>query len=221
MVEEYELEYKEIDPKAIARSCGRAKWSLVLMAVFCFAWAVFTFFTAPIGGQGLFMITPTNGPAGLVPLLSWCGVVMGAVTLLATFLSRPTWVIGWLEPVMGAIMLVWGLYGIFFPTSLGDFATTYSIAGIFLALYVFFIALEMWRKDEGQWLVELAVAGVVWVVSFVGLMKVGGPETQLAVAALALFVAAWGFVYGAVALAGVAPERGANPIARATKDAVA
>ena len=50
------------------------KWNLVIMAAFCFLFAVYMYVTPVEGGLGMFMITPHNGLAGLLEMLPWIGV---------------------------------------------------------------------------------------------------------------------------------------------------
>ena len=57
------------------------KWNLVIMAAFCFLFAVYMYVTPVEGGLGMFMITPHNGLAGLLEMLPWIGIFLGAATL--------------------------------------------------------------------------------------------------------------------------------------------
>ena len=54
--------------------------------------------------------------------------------------------------------------------------------------------------QTGNWVAELIVALAVLVVSLANLFGVAGNAGMLGLSALEFYVAAWGFVYGAVAL---------------------
>lgn len=200
MPDEYELEYKEFDVKAFCTRLWDVKWSLVAMAVFCFFMAFYVFVTPPQGGRGMFLITPTSGAEGLLAAVPWCGIVMGLLVFFGSLASKSPWVLGWTEPIVGIVMLLVGLWALNFPTSVAPFATTYGVMGIVVALYLLLVALDMYVRDAGQWLAVLAVAGATWVLGFLSLLGVAGFDGQLAIAALTFFVAAWGFVYGALEL---------------------
>lgn len=186
------------------------KWNLVILAAFCFAFAVYAYVTPVEGGPGVFMITPHNGLPGLLTMLPWIGVVLGALTLISSFVSTSTWVLGWTEPVLGLVMFVAGFWELFFPYDIKVFSTTWAIIGIFLAFYVMFIALEMMRKQRGHWIVELVLAAAVWIVAFLNIMNFAGSDATQELTCLDLFLAAWGFTYGAIKLTGVAPTHGDN-----------
>lgn len=179
------------------------KWNLVLMAVFCFCLAVYTFITPETGGEGMFYVTPRDGLTGILNLIPWCFIVFGGLGFIASFASKASWVLGWTEPLLGAGMFVWGFWELIFPFDISEFGTTFGFVGIFLAFYLMFVALDMDAKKTGKWLAELVLAAVVWIVSFWGLMNLSGRAGAVDVACLALFLAGWGFVYGVAILSGV------------------
>lgn len=187
------------------------KWSQVLMAVFCFAFAAYVYVTPAWGGLGMFMITPRNGLDGILQMLPWIGIVLGALSFILSFVSRSTWVLGWTEPVLGALMFVAGFWELFFPYDIKVFSFTFAVLGIFLAFYVMFTALEMLRKDTGRWVVQLLLAAAVWAVSFFNMFNFAGEGNIVALSCLELFLAGWGFVYSAIVLTGVAPKKGVCP----------
>ena len=150
------------------------KWNLVIMAAFCFLFAVYMYVTPVEGGLGMFMITPHNGLAGLLEMLPSIGIFLGAATFIASFVSKSTWVLGWTEPVLGALMFVAGFWELFFPYDIAVFSLTYAFVGIFLAFYVMFIALEMDRKGVGHWFMTLVLAAAIWAVSFFNMMNFAG-----------------------------------------------
>lgn len=196
------------------------KWNLVIMAAFCFAFAVYMYVTPEHGGEGMFMITPHDGLPGLLKMLPWCGIALGATGIIASFASRSTWVLSWVEPIMGLAMFVFGFWELFFPYDIKIFSQTWAFVGIFLAFYVMFVSMEMMRKGRGHWFVELVLAAAVWIVSFINIMNFAGEAATQALSSLTLFLAAWGFVYGAVILTGVEPEYGDNcvlPFGKAAK----
>lgn len=201
----------------IVRKLWDVKWNLVIMAAFCFAFAVYMYVTPVEGGLGMFMITPHNGLTGLLEMLPWIGIFLGAITFIASFASKSTWVLGWTEPALGALMFVAGFWELFFPYDIAVFSLTYAFVGIFLAFYVMFIALEMDRKGVGHWFVELVLAAVIWAVSFFNMMNFAGEGAQVALTCLELFLAGWGFVYGALVLTGVEPVKGSCPFRRPKK----
>lgn len=193
------------------------KWNLVIMAAFCFLFAVYMYVTPVEGGLGMFMITPHNGLAGLLEMLPWIGIFLGAATFIVSFVSKSTWVLGWTEPVLGALMFVVGFWELFFPYDIAVFSLTYAFVGIFLAFYVMFIALEMDRKGVGHWFMTLVLAAAIWAVSFYNMMNFAGEGASVALSCLELFLAGWGFVYGALVLSSVAPQKGSCPFRRAKK----
>ncbi|MDY2776845.1 MAG: hypothetical protein SOU51_00475 [Collinsella sp.] len=194
----------------IVRRLWEVKWSLVLMAAFCFAFAFYVYVTPVYGGLGMFPITPRDGAAGLLGILPWVGIFLGAVSIVASFASRSTWVLGWTEPAIGAFMLLVGFWSLFQPGVLSVFSRSYGAFGIFLAVYISLIALEMERKSVGHWWAELVVAAATWCISLLNLMDLAGADGYIGLTALTFAVAAWGFVYGALSLSGVAPAHGDN-----------
>ena len=78
--------------------------------------------------------------------------------------------------------------------------------GIFLALYLVLTALEMDRRGAGRWVAQLVGALAVLAVSFAGLFGLAGSAGMLALAALQLYIAGWGFVYASVSLSVRASE---------------
>ncbi len=200
MSSEYMPEYKKLDFKGFARKLSASKVGFILLAAFCFAWSVYMFVTPVMGGAGLFSITPTDGPAGLVALLPWCAVALGFITSLVTLAMRPAWVLGWIEPLFDVFMLLAGLWGIYSMSQLGSFSSVYLFAGVYLALYLAAIALELFRRGAQRWYIELALAAAVWVVSMAGGLNMAADAAQVGFACVAFFIAAWGFVYGAIKL---------------------
>lgn len=204
MDNEYMPEYHPISAHALAAGCARAKWSLVAMALFCFAWSVFTFCTQPLGGNGFLMITPVDGPVGLARMLPVCLAVFGALASVLAMASRTAWALGWVEPALGFIMLVLGLFWMY--DGAGTFSQVYTIAGILIALYLMAVALEMYRRDMRYWSVGLAFAVATWVVAMALGVNAAAAPALLPMAALEFFVAALGFTYGAARLAGTSEE---------------
>ena len=178
------------------------KWSLVAMAAFCFLYAVYVYVTPSWGGEGTFMITPHEGLAGLLHQLPWIFIFLGALGMILPFASTSGWVLGWTEPVLGFSMFVFGFWELFFPYDIAVFSQTFAFVGIFLAFYVMFIALHMDRVNKGRWFAELCVAAATWIVSFVNIMDFAGAAASQGLVSLTLFLAGWGFTYGAVILSG-------------------
>ena len=58
----------------IIKKLLEVKWNLVIMAAFCFLFAVYMYVTPVEGGLGMFMITPHNGLTGLLEMLPWIGI---------------------------------------------------------------------------------------------------------------------------------------------------
>ena len=208
-------EYRPVDTKGLAVRLTGAKWSLIAMAALCFFWAVYMFVTAPEGGAGGLLPTPVEGPSGLVALLPWWAIVAGFVGSITSLATRAPRALGWTEPVLCIVLLLAGLWGIWNEPLLGSFSQMHTIAGVLLALYLAAVALELYRRDESLWVAELIVAAVVLVISLAGGMNNTVESAQVGFFALAFFVAAWGFVYGAIKLA--APSGACNeaPIAEA------
>lgn len=202
MTDEYMPEYRPVDGKALLAKLARVKWSFVIMAVLCFFWAVYMYVTAPQGGAGGLLPTPVEGPAGLVGLLPWCGIVGGLLGFVGTVVSRSPWALGWVEPLVSIVMLLAGLWGIYSIPELGTFGQTYTLAGVFLALYVAVIALELYRRNASYWYVEMLVAAAVLAISLAGGVNMASDAALVGFYSLAFFVAAWGFVYGALKLGG-------------------
>lgn len=194
----------------IVRKLLSVKWSLAVMAVFSFFLAAYVYVTPPQGGLGMFMITPTNGLEGTIEQLPWFLITFGALAFIGSFVSKSTWVLGFVEPVMGLIMFVVGFWELFFPYDFQIVSQTWAVVGIFLAFYVMFVALELDRKRAGVWLAELVLAAAIFIASFVNLFNFAGDGGTQALSALPLFLAGIGFLYGAVRLTGVAPSRRAR-----------
>ena len=213
MTEEYMPEYHEFDKQAFAGKLKGAKWSLIVMAVFCFAWAAYTFVTAPFGGAGVFMITPEEGPAGLVAALPLCLILTGLVGFLGTVLSRTAWVLGWTEPIANIVLIAAGLWGLWGGASTLSFGAAYTVLGVYLALYIALVALELNRRGADRWYIELIVAAVAWAIVLVNGLNHAPVNELVPAASLALFIAAWGFVYGAIALNGTVQAEEEAPVA--------
>jgi len=188
---------------AIKEQLLLVKWNLVIMAAFCFGMAAYNYVTPSWGGLGMFMITPHDGLDGILAMLPWCGIALGVLTGIASFVSRSGWVLSWIEILMSLVMFVFGFWELFFPYDIGVYSQTWAFVGIFLAFFIMFIALHMDREGVGHWFVELCVAAATWIVSFINIMDFAGPAASQGLTSLTLFIAAWGFVYGAVALHGV------------------
>ena len=192
----------------IVRRLLNVKWSLAVMAVFSFFLAFYVFTTAPQGGAGMFMITPENGLPGTVEQLPAFLIVFSALSFIGSFVSKSTWVLGFVEPAMGLVMFLVGFWTLFFPYGfVAASAQTWGAVGVFLALYVLFIALEVDRKRAGIWPGELALGIVMLAVAFANLFGFGGNAGAQGLSALSLFLGGIGFLYGAVRLTGVAPSR--------------
>lgn len=215
MNEEYMPEYRPVDTKGLAVRLAGAKWSLIAMAVLCFFWAVYMFVTAPEGGAGGLLPTPVEGPSGLVALLPWWAIVAGFVGSITSLATRAPRALGWTEPVLCIVLLLAGLWGIWNEPLLGSFSQMHTITGVLLALYLAAVALELYRREEGFWVVELIVAAVVLVISLAGGMNNTVESAQVGFFALAFFVAAWGFVYGAIKLAAPSDACNEAPVAEA------
>ena len=69
------------------------------------------------------------------------------------------------------------------------------------------------RKGVGHWFMTLVLAAAIWAVSFFNMMEtLRGEGASVALSFLELFLAGWGFVYGALVLSGVAPQKGSSPV---------
>ncbi|MBE6469216.1 MAG: hypothetical protein E7001_04495 [Coriobacteriaceae bacterium] len=189
--------------KDLMGKLGRVKWNLVIMAAFCLLYAAYIYVTPATGGEGTFMITPEEGLPGILAQLPWIGIFLGATGLIASFASTSGWVLSWTEPALAAVMFVAGFWELFFPYDIRVFSQTFAFIGIFLAFYVMFVSFEMERTGRGNWLVALALAAATWIVSFVNIMDFAGHAAAQGLASLTLYLAAFGFAYGAVSLSGV------------------
>ena len=129
--------------------------------------------------------------------------------------TRAPRALGWTEPVLCIVLLLAGLWGIWNEPLLGSFSQMHTITGVLLALYLAAVALELYRRDEALWFAELIVAAVVLVISLAGGMNNTVESAQVGFFALAFFVAAWGFVYGAIKLAAPSDACNEAPIAEA------
>lgn len=174
----------------VIRQALAIKWNLALMAAACFVLAALVF------------TAPAHRLAETLALLPWACVALGALGAVASFISTSRWVLGWTEVAMAALMLLFGLGGLLFPSG-APFAQAFALAGAFLAFYVLFTALAMERAQVGLWHVELALALLMLLVSFAGLMGFAGVDGAQALASLPLYLGGFGFLYGAVALSGV------------------
>lgn len=166
-------------------------WSHVAMAACCF-----------VLGAALF-VSPAWVHADFVrlqQLLSWFAIASGALSLIGSFASAaPSSQCG-VEPVAGVVLLAGGLWALNFPPAASSFSVSVSALGIFLALYMVLTALEMDRRGAGHWVAQLVGALAVLAVSFAGLFGLAGSAGMLALAALQLYIAGWGFVYASVSL---------------------
>ena len=178
------------------------KWNLVIMAAFCFFYAVYVYVTPEHGGMGTFMITPTAGLPGLLKQLPWIFLGLGVTGIIATFASTSGWILGWTELAVDLVMFVFGFWELFFPYDITVFSQTFAFVGIFMAFYIMFVSLHMDRIGEGRWFVELCVAAATWIVSFVNIMNFAGESASQGLTSLTLFLAGWGFTYGAIILSG-------------------
>ena len=194
----------------IVRRLLRVKWGLAVMAVFSLFLSFYVYVTPAQGGTGMFMITPTNGLEGTIEQLPWFLIVFGALAFIGSVVSKSTWVLGFVEPVMALIMFVVGFWELFFPYDFTVVSQTWAVVGVFLSFYVMFIALEIDRKRAGVWSAVLVLAAAIFIVSFVNLFNFAGDAGTQALSALELFLAGLGFLYGAVRLTGVAPARRAR-----------
>lgn len=188
--------------QSISEKLWGVKWNLVIMAAFCFFYAVYVYVTPEHGGMGTFMITPTAGLPGLLKQLPWIFLGLGATGIIATFASKSGWILGWTELAVGLVMFVFGFWELFFPYDITVFSKTFAFVGIFFAFYIMFISLHMDRIGKGRWFVELCVAAATWIVSFVNIMNFAGEAAAQGLTSLTLMIAAWGFTYGAIILSG-------------------
>ena len=180
--------------KNLLEKAARVKWNLVIMAVFCVLYAAYIYVTPASGGEGTFMITPVTGLPGILAQLPWIGIFLGAVGIIASFASTSGWILSWTEIALSLVM--------FFPYDIRVFSQTFAFVGIFLSFYVMFISWEMDRVSKGLWLVELAIAAATWITSFVNIMDFAGSGATQGLASLTLYLAGFGFAYGAIVLSG-------------------
>ena len=122
----------------IVRRLLRVKWGLAVMAVFSLFLSFYVYVTPAQGGTGMFMITPTNGLEGTIEQLPWFLIVFGALAFIGSVVSKSTWVLGFVEPVMALIMFVVGFWELFFPYDFTVVSQTWAVVGVFLSFYVMF-----------------------------------------------------------------------------------
>lgn len=166
-------------------------WSHVAMAGACFVFAT-ALFVSPAWGYADF--------ARLQQLLSWFGIVAGSLSLVAAFAMRAGWTLRGVEPAVGLVLLLGGLWTLNFPFSVDTFVPVASFLGIFLAFYLLATAFEMYRRSAGRPGMQVAVAAGVILVSFANLFGLMGASGMLALSALELYLAGWGFVYACISL---------------------
>ncbi len=87
-------------------------WSHVAMAGACFVFAT-ALFVSPAWGYADF--------ARLQQLLSWFGIVAGSLSLVAAFAMRAGWTLRGVEPAVGLVLLLGGLWTLNFPFSVDTF----------------------------------------------------------------------------------------------------
>lgn len=172
-------------------------WSHVAMAGACFVFAT-ALFVSPAWGYTDF--------ARLQRLLSWFGVAAGSLSLVVAFATHAGWTLRGVEPAVGLALLLGGLWTLNFPFSVDAFVPVVSFLGMFLAFYLLAIAFEMYRRSAGRPGVQIAVAFGVIVVSFANLYGLMGASGMLALSALELYLAGWGFVYACISLSVDAPR---------------
>lgn len=63
----------------------------------------------------------------------------------------------------------------------------------------------------------VVLAAAIWAVSFFNMMNFAGEGASVVLSCLELFLAGWGFVYGAIVLSGVEPVKGSCPFRRNAK----
>lgn len=172
-------------------------WSHVAMAAASFFFAT-ALFVSPAWGYADF--------ARLQQLVSWFGVVAGALSLIAAFASRAIWALRFVEPAAGAALLLGGLWTLNFPFAVDAFVPVISFLGIFLALYLLAVTAEMGRRGVGRPGCQLAVAVSVIAASLANLFGLMGADGMLALSALEMYLSAWGFVYATVVLSAPVPR---------------
>lgn len=144
-------------------------------------------------------------------LLSWFGIGAGALSVIGAFASTAPFTLRGAEPAVGALLLVSGLWTLNFPAAAGALKISLFATCAFMALYILVTAVAMECRGVGRWMVQVAVAVAVLLAAFAGLFGLFGTAGMLPAFALALYVAAWGFVYAAVSLSvsgGVEGARG-------------
>ncbi len=92
-------------------------WSHVAMAGACFVFAT-ALFVSPAWGYADF--------ARLQQLLSWFGIVAGSLSLVAAFAMRAGWTLHGVEPAVGLVLLLGGLWTLNFPFSVDTFVPVAS-----------------------------------------------------------------------------------------------
>ena len=177
-------------------------WSHAVMAAACFVLGC-ALFIAPLWDYADTMST--------LRLLSWFGIGAGALSVIGAFASTAPFTLRGAEPAVGALLLVSGLWTLNFPAAAGALKISLFATCAFMALYILVTAVAMECRGVGRWMVQVAVAVAVLLAAFAGLFGSFGTAGMLPAFALALYVAAWGFVYAAVSLSvsgGVEGARG-------------
>lgn len=166
-------------------------WSHVAMAAACFALGG-ALFVAPLWDYADTM--------SALRLLSWFGIGAGALSVIGAFASAAPFTLRGLEPAVGALLLISGLWTLNFPVAAGALKVSLFAMCALMALYILGTAVAMEHRGVGRWAAQVAVAVAVLLVAFAGLFGLSGAAGMLPTFALALYVAAWGFVYAAVSL---------------------
>lgn len=177
-------------------------WSHAVMAAACFVLGC-ALSIAPLWDYADTMST--------LRLLSWFGIGAGALSVIGAFASTAPFTLRGAEPAVGALLLVSGLWTLNFPAAAGALKISLFATCAFMALYILVTAVAMECRGVGRWMVQVAVAVAVLLAAFAGLFGLFGTAGMLPAFALALYVAAWGFVYAAVSLSvsgGVEGARG-------------
>lgn len=146
--------------------------------------------------------------APVIVVWYWRGCALGDRRIR---LHGPVHPVGGAEPAVGALLLVSGLWTLNFPAAAGALKISLFATCAFMALYILVTAVAMECRGVGRWMVQVAVAVAVLLAAFAGLFGLFGTAGMLPAFALALYVAAWGFVYAAVSLSvsgGVEGARG-------------
>ena len=134
------------------------------------------------------------------------GQFAGSLSLVAAFAMRAGWTLRGVEPAVGLVLLLGGLWTLNFPFSVDTFVPVASFLGIFLAFYLLATAFEMYRRSAGRPGMQVAVAAGVILVSFANLFGLMGASGMLVLSALELYLAGWGFVYACISLSVDAPR---------------